>query len=187
MNFCNALRRLRSTFQRKCFSVIALVLVFMCVYSLPVAAHGAGGLLQIDKLPLGPYTVMIWTSPSILRPGAVHVETTVLRGEHRVTNCRIKVLLTPLDQAGPLLQAEAGPANATNEFRHEAAFALDEPGRYAVSVSILDPAGRGGDASFEMEIRRVPAFVQGLIYLQIVIITLAALWILKTGSELFTK
>ncbi|MEZ4732406.1 MAG: hypothetical protein R3E79_35285 [Caldilineaceae bacterium] len=178
------LSKIASSWWGRWLTLVTLALTLVLSGTLPVIAHGSGGTLQIDGAVLGPYTVMIWTSPSILRPGEVHVETIVLRGRSKVTDCQIAVTITPLDDLGHALRADAGAANAANEFRHEAAFQLDKPGRYDVVVSIRDAAARGGDVPFEMTIIRLPGFVQGFIYLQVVVVALAALWTVKMGVEL---
>ncbi|MEZ4619210.1 MAG: hypothetical protein R2867_27370 [Caldilineaceae bacterium] len=161
----------------------ALGLMVVVSGATPVVAHGSGGILRIDGASLGPYTVMIWTSPSILRPGEVHVETAVLRGRSRVLNCRIVATLTPLDGDAERLLATAGAANVANDYRHEAAFHLDKPGRYYATVAVYDELARGGDATFELEISPLSHFVRGFIYLQVVIVALATLWTLKIGIE----
>lgn len=173
--------RIRKQWHR--LSALFVALALFLINSQAATAHGTGGLLRIDGAALGPYTVMIWTTPTILRPGAVHVETAVFRGRSRVTHCRIEVTVTPLDNRSSSLQSTAGAANAANEFRHEAAFQLDQPGRYGVVVTVEDELQRGGDATFAMEIVRLPTVVRGFIYLQVVIVALTGGWIMKAGVE----
>ncbi|MEZ4865641.1 MAG: hypothetical protein R3C14_30295 [Caldilineaceae bacterium] len=178
------LNKIASSWWGRWLAPVTLALTLVLSETLPVVAHGAGGILRVDGATLGPYTVMIWTSPSILRPGEVHVETAVLRGRSRIIDCQIVVTLTRLGSNTESMQAIAGAANVANEFRHEAAFYLDKSGRYAVSVAVHDDVARGGDAAFEMEISQLSGFVQGFIYLQVAIVTLATLWTVKIGIEM---
>lgn len=170
-----------------CIWTVGLALALIFISYVPAVAHGSGGLLRIDGAALGPYTVMIWTSPSILRPGEVHVETAVWRGRGAVINCQVEVSITPLDAREQPLHIAAGTPNAATEFRHEAAFQLDRPGRYAVSVSVRDSLARGGDATFEVAISPLSGLLRGFIYLQVAIATVAGIWVVKTGAEFIQR
>jgi hypothetical protein len=117
----------------------------------------------------------------------MHVESAVFNGNRRMTDCWIEVLVTPLSDPAGTLRAVAGAANAANQFRHEAAFHLQTPGRYLVSVFVRDAEARGGNTTFEMEIVQLPTFVRGLIYSQIVIVALAFLWVVKVGIDFCTS
>lgn len=67
----------------------------------------------------------------------------------------------------------------------EAAFQVDEPGRYPVEATVVDRHGEGGKVAFEMEIIRLPPIVPLLLHLLIGASLAATVWFIRSGVSLW--
>ena len=165
--------------------IAILAVLLQLVWAQPVGAHGSDGRLQVSGAPVGSFHVFIWTTPGILRTGEIHVETGISQGATPVTDCLVTVRITPPD-GGAALEQLASAAEPANGFRHEAAFHLKESGRYQVVVSVLDPAGGGGETAFEMTVTRLPLWTMLLFQLLVGASVLFAVWFIRRGLSILT-
>jgi hypothetical protein len=168
--------------------LLALLLALLVVR--PAAAHAGDAYLRVAPATVGPYQVTVWTAPSFLRAGEIHVLTLVTvadaAGATHASEVLVQVQATPLDDAtGAVQTALAGPADPTNGHRCEAALRLDKPGRYRFTVSTTNPNRAGGTVSFEAEVIRAPAWLVGLLYAQLAATGLACLWLARAGYRVW--
>jgi hypothetical protein len=153
----------------------------------PVLAHGAGRTLQSAHVAVGDYFLTIWTAPTMLRPGEIHVEAMLLDGSGQpAQGGLIHVALTPLERQDPPLSALAYPTAAGQLGLWQAALQVAEPGVYRVEVTVLDEIKTGGAVTFDVTIQRIPRAIQGGIYLLLLGSGLAGGWLLKQGLRVWS-
>ena len=168
---------------RRIINVILLTSLSLLIAQ-PVLAHGVGGVLRISDHKMGPYTVMVWTTPNILRPGRVHVETAILRSGMNVIDCDVQVQVTPQSFSGSAITSAGGAATVENDFRHEAAFRLDKAGTYQVDITVTDQIGRGGRVTVDVEVVQVSLWLQMLVYSLFGLSGLMGLFLLRHGVRI---
>jgi hypothetical protein len=145
----------------------------------PAEAHGNDRTIYLSNVPVGSYTLDVWTSPAVLRAGEIHVEIALFdQGGEPVQNALAYVTMTPLDGMG---EPSSVLAYRTEGASQEAAFRVDQPGRCRVEIRIAGVDGEQGHAAFEVEVIRVPTLIQALFYIQILASLVAGIWIMKMG------
>ena len=171
------LAHLRLLFNTVCVGILLLLFSVQ-----PLAAHGGDRMLQLSDVAAGPFRLTVWTSPSILRTGEIHVETAVI-AENGVPmkDSLVYVELTPLGWVGQTYQTYARAAVEPNAFIQEAAFKLDKPGAYQVTITAMDQADRIGRTQFEVEVIDISTPVKAGIYGLLLASLVAAVWICKQG------
>ena len=150
-------------------------------------AHGGENAPPVAQTQIAPdVRVQIWTTPAVLRPGEIHIETLVTDpAGDAITDCVVMVQVTPEAEAPTVYMAS--PALPESFFRHEAALHLEQPGRYDVTVVVKDAQGVGGEVRFPLEIAPVSHWMQGLIYSQLLVAALAAVWLIYQGGLMFRR
>lgn len=163
------------------FTLVCAVL-FLVGAGDPVLAHGDGRTLQCAHVAVGAYYLTIWTAPTILRMGEVHVEAMLFDQSGRPAQSGlIHVALTPLERQAPPLSALAYPTTEGQRGLWQAALQVEEPGLYRVAVTVLDETETGGAVAFDVAIKRIPRAIQGGIYLLLLSSGLAGVWLFKKG------
>lgn len=164
-------------------------LALLLAVARPVYAHGADGTQEVDGVPVGPFTLTVWSFPGTLRVGEVHLSAAVLRPSDGmpVVNCTVIFQLSPLDEKGKIqdgvgLVAEAGSANATTGFMHEAFLKLEMSGSYRVDVRVINASGElDGVATFDVMVRRVSILFKWLVIGLGLLTTATVVWFIYEG------
>jgi hypothetical protein len=150
----------------------------------PLLAHADDRLLQQEKVEAGLYQLTVWTAPTRLRTGEIHVETMIFdQAGNLDRKCAVFVTLTPLQPSLPKLSALSVPT-AMDGLR-EAAFKVLEPGRYRVQATVVDESGEAGAVAFEVEIIRISPLIHLLLYLLLGASLVAGVWMLRQGLDLW--
>lgn len=164
---------------------LALVLfVAVClVFNLrPVSAHGEGGALIVNGVTIGPYRLSMWTSPGVLRPGEVHVETLIVDEEGvPVTGIQVYVGEQGVTSSAPGTAVKAAPATANNGFRHEAILNLSKAGSRRIVIQVIDQEGAVFEVSNEVSVVNIPFWMKTITVLLLVVSSLTGIWILYEG------
>jgi hypothetical protein len=143
---------------------VALLLLCILLTVQTASAHGDDRTLVMAAKPVGPYTATIWTAPSVMRPGDMHVDVLVFDADERpLLSGDVTVTILSADGRDVVLRV---PAMATVEtgIVREARFRLEEVGDYRVEVTIRGAAG-AESVAFDMQVIRVPLIIQIGIYL----------------------
>jgi hypothetical protein len=152
----------------------------------PVLAHANDRTLQGESLKAGPYRLTVWTAPSRLRTGEIHVETIVFDQAGNVDKkCAVFVALKPLDPELAEYSVLSTPIAGASEGIREARFKVNDPGLYRVEATVVDGTGTGGEVTFQVEVIRVSFLVRFFIYLLLGASALASLWIVAKGLEVW--
>lgn len=147
----------------------------------PLLAHGEGRTLQRGHVLVSTCYLSIWTAPSILRTGEVHIETSVFNQDGSPAQAAlVQVALTPLQGQAPLAAVPALPVAGMAGSLRTAAFNVQQPGKYRVALLVTDEAG-SGTVAFEVEITRIARWVHLLIYSQLLASVLVGIWLVQKG------
>jgi hypothetical protein len=167
--------------------VLLWALLALCLGPRPLHAHGGEGRLVVESAPVGAWSLSAWMTPDPLRPGEVHMAVSVTDEGQPVTDCQVRVSVTPLDGQQEELQAVAGPATAATAYRHEAALLLQRDGRYRLTIDVVDTDGKAATHSFEAFVRPVSLPMNVLIWGQLALAPLVGLWLLREGLALYRR
>jgi hypothetical protein len=150
-------------------------------------AHGEGKILEIADVPIGPYFLNVWSGPGVLRAGEVHFTALVVDENNvPVSNCNVKLQLTPLNgNNDETILLQTRPATLETFFEHETEYNLDREGRYEVAVIVTDSSNNGGTAVFNIEIIKIPFWIQASLYLAVGLASFLALFLFVKGIILF--
>lgn len=153
-----------------------------------VAAHTSDIFLRVDRAAAGRCEVTIWTAPSVLRTGEIHVisQVTDFSGTP-LPGTLVQVTATPFDGLPGSQTVLAGPADPNNQLRREAALWLTTPGRYRFTVTVVEPDGTNGMVNFVADVVQVPPLVKGFLLFQLGLTGLAGLWFAWTGYRIWFK
>lgn len=171
-----------------------------------VSAHGVDRLLRVEAVPLGNATLTVWTSPSRLRPGEVHIDVQIMRADGTLTTTPfVQVIISPRDAvrdavgdvvgdvlgkpqksvAHPLAPTATGrtvdPATAT----HEARFQIDDAGHYQVMVAATDAQGHVAEMSFPVTVTPVPLALTLTLHTLLVGSLAAGAWVIRMGRRVW--
>jgi hypothetical protein len=168
----------------------------------PAAAHGDmdPSTLQLDRAPVGPYALSVWTSPAPARAGSLHVSAAVAYGDmpHAamarfmpqadMPACTVRVEVTPLDGKGPggSALATVGTNTFDGHLMYEADLPVPAEGRYQVAVTVDDAYQQGGTAGFSLDVLSVTAYVW-IIYALAVQAAVVGVWLLKEGVGVWQR
>lgn len=114
-------------------------------------ARGDGGTLRAwDRQ--GGYEIAVFTSPTPFVAGPVDISVLVLDADSGspIPGLTVDVTLTPVGRPGGPSHHAATPGASTNALFYAAVFDLDEPGTWAVDVSI-EGSRPTAKARFELE------------------------------------
>lgn len=140
----------------------AALFVLVLVVAFPASttrAHG-GGTAQLTNENIGPYWVSVWTSPSPVREGTLHVTVSVAEpgsdGERQagppILDATVDLLLTPPAGTVDAISAEATTEQSANKLFYEADVQLPVSGEWLVQVDVQGEEGRGQTA-FELAVQ----------------------------------
>jgi hypothetical protein len=154
----------------------------------PVGAHGGNRTLQLMNTAAGSYRLTIWTAPSILRTGEIHVEVAASdsSGQPLQTGL-VHVEVIPSTQTESLQSALALPVAETKGTLREAKLLVEKPGLYQIAVTVVDELGAEGRVSFDVEVVQVPQGIQLLIYALLCVTLAAGFWLLKEGFGIWSQ
>jgi hypothetical protein len=168
-------------------------------------AHGSDRLLHRQAVAIGGDSLTVWTSPSRLRPGEVHVDVQIVAADGTLVNDHfVQVRITPLGEQGTAQQTIAQPLplddrvvngrlvnggvvnggivnGVMNQTTHEARFRIDETGTYEVAVDVSDQTAYLGGVNFAIEITPVSPLTKTGLHLMAILSTVATLWFVRMG------
>jgi hypothetical protein len=132
---------------------LGIILLFLLIASRPVEAHTEGK-MQLSAEPAGPFKMTVFTSPDPAEVGEIHIAALIFTADDAspVLDANVTVELAPLDGNGSTHSVQASLGDAENKLLFEAVSDVSEPGTYLVTVTIEDPTGQQGAASFDLEV-----------------------------------
>jgi hypothetical protein len=132
---------------------LGLMLLFLLIASRPVQAHTEGK-MQLSAEPAGPFKMTVFTSPDPAEVGEIHIAALIFSADDAspVLDAKVTVELAPLDGNGSTHSVQASLGDAENKLLFEAVSDVSKPGTYLVTVTIDDPTGQHGAASFDLEV-----------------------------------
>lgn len=143
----------------------------LMVWPRPGAAHG-GGTPQLVAVPVGPYTLSLWTQPDPPRVGTLHLTAAVFvpgpQADTPVLDARVVARLTP--EQGQPLEVELTHAQAVNPLYYEADVRVPSAGVWRVTIAVQGEQG-GGEAAFDLKVHpALPLGGWGLAALAVVLL-----------------
>ena len=110
-------------------------------------ARANGGTVRIAEVPVGPWAVTVYSSPTPLRTGEIDISTLVQDSGGATVDVPITVTATPVGfVADPVLQP-ATRRQATNKLFKAAKFDLGVPGRWDFRIHVGSAAAAAGAPS----------------------------------------
>ena len=164
--------------------LVGLFMLLWCVGSTQSAsAHGIDRLLRQEKTAIGNRWVTVWSSPSRLRPGEVHIDLQLAQVDGTLSTAEfVQVMLMPTGEAQ---RAIAQPLPVTdpkqNPATHEARFYHVLPGAYEVVVNMAGPQGSIGSLTFAVEVTPVALSTQISLHVLLLLSLLAMGWLMRIG------
>jgi hypothetical protein len=136
-----------------------LVSMLMAIYAWPVWAIGpgtGGSRIRIDNQQIGPYVLLVATSPLPVTVGQMSIWVRVSGSQNKELrrNAAVMVKATPRG-GGPALTSQGTHQNAGNDFDYVAHVQVQEAGQWDVTVSVEDELG-------EAEVAFTETVTQGL-------------------------
>jgi hypothetical protein len=171
------------------FSSIVIRLALLAILftsAQTVSAHGQDQTLELSHVTVGPYYLSVWSSPSILRAGEIHFAAAVTNEQGLpVPDCDVSLQIVSLMQEEKPITLIAHQTTGDLTNRQETQLNLLATGSYRVIVTVMDSAGLGNEASFDIEITAVPLSLEILLYASISFTVVVVLGLLKQGLVLF--
>jgi hypothetical protein len=172
--------------QRILGCLLATILLFYTT-ALPAGAHGDEGAIMLNQAPVGPYTLTVRMTPAQIRPGEIYLAALVMDGAAPLVNGALAVEIIPVEPPGPPITADAPLPTLSHHFEHEVSVVLAGEGRYRVNVSVRDPAGKGGEAGFDITVTASSAWISALTIGQLLAAPVIGAWLLKEGIVAWRK
>lgn len=135
----------------------------------PGFAHGDPSSIAVQQ-ELGPYKVTVFTSSNVNDQTHLHLSALVNHPTSNVPVWATKVYfhIAPIHSSGhvgeKIMVVEAGQGDPANGFLHEVSLTLPSTGQYEVTVVVRDPAGQGGQVSFDLNVQPVTIWLKITIY-----------------------
>lgn len=135
--------RRRATIRTFSTSMVALAWLASLAAARPAEA-GHGGVVQLNRVAAGPYTLSVWTQPSPPKAGPWRVDVVVM-GESGVpvVDAVVRVRAESLDGAARSVETDARRDADPLGVRYRASLTLGAAGPWRVSVSVTGPLGPG--------------------------------------------
>lgn len=153
------------------------MLLLVLLTNQPVEAHTEGK-MQLSAESAGPFKMTVFTSPDPAEVGEIHVSALIFTAEDAspVLNADVTVAFAPLGGNGPTLTEQALQGDAENNLLFEAILDVAELGNYLATVTIEDPAGQQGAASFELDVTSSGGFNWLILILALFLGSAVLLW-----------
>lgn len=141
-------------FHRLYFALLLSIGMCALGFIQPAAAHGEEGTPQLDRVLVGNYLLSVWTYPSYILTGPLHLTATVLDAGSRspASDYRVLISLIPLEGNGKALTAKEITSPTHQVSVHEFELNLDTPGLYKASIQLQDLSGIVGESDFQIEV-----------------------------------
>ena len=125
---------------------LSLLAILVVVSTVPVLAIGpgtGGSKIRVSDEKIGPYILLVATSPLPVTPGqmSVWVRVTDLKTDQLRRDAVVMIEATPRG-GGPTLTAQATHKNAGNDYDYVAHFEVDRSGQWDVTVTVADEPGQ---------------------------------------------
>ncbi len=116
-----------------------------------------GGILKLDRAPIGPYVVSAWIDPDPPRPGALDLSVAVMKppAGDAVLDEEVTGRAEPANGSGPSSSLTLRRGAGGNLLLYHGEADLPTPGRWRITV-ILPRLPGPREASFEVDVRRRP-------------------------------
>jgi hypothetical protein len=127
-------------------ALLISILLMLISYTRPALAIGpgtGGSKIRVDNETIGPYSLLVATSPLPVTVGqmSVWVRVTGLEDNGLRRDAQVLVSATPRG-GGPTLTGEGTHQNAGNDFDYVAHLAVQEAGQWDVTVTVEDELGQ---------------------------------------------
>lgn len=163
MNFIIALsqNKIRATYAyvqsyQALISLCLLVMLLLLPQSALAIGPGTGGSkIRVSDERIGPYILLVATSPLPVAVGQMSVWVRVTdgkTGQYR-SDATVTIKATPREGGGSALTAQATHKNAGNDYDYVAHFEVQSTGQWDITVSVQDELGQG-EVSFSETVTR---------------------------------
>lgn len=132
--------------------VYCLLSVLLLQIATSVSAHG-GGQPRITNQTVGDYAISVWTNPTLLQTGEIHVTVALAQEQAAALNRDIRLVVAPIGN-GQSIESAVTHEKSANKFMYEADFEIRRAGTYQFTISVDDLAQT---VSFEAEILPQPS------------------------------
>lgn len=162
-----------------------LLLLPLCLTVPATPLLGNGGTIRVSNVPVGPFIVTIYTSPTPLRTGEIDVSVLAQDSAGAVLTPAVLVDARPVAlepdlaedvDTGPV-QQRATRGQATNKLFQAAKFDIEAPGEWEFTVTIAE----AGSLSFESEVARSTLLDRPYLLAALVLLPLLVLGWLALG------
>jgi hypothetical protein len=135
--------------------VVVALIVLWAAPALAIGPGTGGSKIRIDNEEIGPYSLLVATSPLPVSVGqmSVWVRVTGLADNDLRRNAVVTVEATPRD-GGPTLRGQGTHQNAGNDFDYVAHLEVEQTGQWDVVVYVEDELGEAEVAFTESVTRR---------------------------------
>jgi hypothetical protein len=143
--------------KKSAFICLICVLLSFAIGVRPALAIGpgtGGSKIRVDNKEIGPYILLVATSPLPVTVGqmSVWVRVTGLEDNGLRRNATVLIEATPRD-GGPTLTGQGTHQNAGNDFDYVAHLDVQQTGQWDVTVSVEDELGQA-EVSFTETVTR---------------------------------
>lgn len=180
------------TLPRLFFALLFALSTALALGAHPAFAHGDPNSVAVQQ-QLGPYRVTVYTSSNVNDQAHLHLSATVNLPETNVPVWAAKVSfqIAPIHPGGHVgetfMALEASQGDVGNGFMHDASLTLPATGPYQVTVLVHDPAGQGGQTTFDVNVQPVTVGLKITIYSLLVLAIGSLLWLIKEGFTVWTR
>lgn len=137
------------------FLYLNLVLLVLPQPALAIGPGSGGSKIRISDERVGPYVLLVATSPLPVSVGQMSVWVRVTdsqTGKYR-PDATIIIKATPREGSGPPVTAQASHKNAGNDFDYVGHLDVQKTGQWDVTVSVQDELGQA-EVSFSETVTR---------------------------------
>ena len=176
--------------QRKAILVFGLVIwaaLFIAVG--PARAHIMDSDLVVNGVRIGPYRLSVWSVASFEDAIQLHLSSRLNHAEadNPVMAARVAYTLENLTTGAKAVSYPAAPAMPANNFLYETSVDLSEPGRYRVTVNVVDSTDFDGGVTYEISVFPPSPWMKILVSVLLAGGVAAMLWMLRDGARTFRK
>lgn len=160
---------------RLSIAIILIATIFLLTGILsPVLAIGpgtGGSKIRVDGERIGPYTLLVATSPLPVTMGqmSVWVRVTGAADDQLRRNADVTIVAKPRGSDGPVVTAKGTHKNAGNDYDYVAHLDVDQTGQWDVTVTVTDELGQAEAAFTESVSRGSSAQTLGIIAIPFVL------------------
>ena len=139
--------------------------------TLAIGPGTGGSKIKVDSERIGPYILLVATSPLPVTMGqmSVWVRVTGAADDQLRRDADVTVVAKPRGSDGPLVTAKGSHKNAGNDYDYVAHVDVDQTGQWDVTVTVTDDLGQAEAAFTESVSRGSSAQTLGIIAIPFVL------------------